>query len=272
MIRSRTLLALVTALAPPADALPNEYRGPGRASGPLSSGPVGGASASAISGSVLYSNGSLATAATGGGPAGVAPISRLANPDTSFGATCNTSGFRVADRFTVPIGEVWRIAEASVFAYQTQPAPGGDTTSTLTGARLRVWNGAPDDAASNVLFGNLTTNRQTATSFSGVWRVGAGMPMNLQRPIFRSRMGGLGLTLGAGEYWLEYSLLGSSVSGPFCPPSSTVSVDNRSLSFDVAGNQWLPIVDGGSQRPLQLPFELEGSIIAESVFADSFED
>lgn len=212
---------------------------------------------------VLYTNGTFTSAATGGGPAGTDPVSVLTAPDTTFGATCNNGSganpqaFRLADDFVVPAGG-WTVQKVTVFAYQTQAAPGGSTTSTLNGGFLRIWNGPPNNMASTVVFGDVTTNRQTATSWSGVWRVQNTTLTNVLRPIMAVEMGNLNIALPAGTYWLEYGLTGSTASGPFCPPNTTVSAANNALQFNVGTPGWAAVTDTGGARPLDLPFVIEG--------------
>lgn len=210
---------------------------------------------------LLYSNGALQTAATGGGAAGNEPVSALTAPDTSLGAGClgTATGFRLSDNFVVPAGG-WTINKLTVFGYQTQAAPGGSTVSTLTGGTLRIWNGAPNVAGSTVVFGDLTTNRVTATAFSTVWRAGSTTLTNVQRAAMAADFGNLSVTLTPGTYFIDYGLTGSTASGPFCPPNNVVSAANNALQLNVATATWTALTDGGSMRPLDLPFVLDGVV------------
>jgi hypothetical protein len=219
-----------------------------------------------ILGAPLYTNGALQTAATGGGPAGTSPVSVLNSPpDTTLGATCNTATFRLADDFTVPAGPNWTVTGVTVFGYQTQAGAGGSTVSTMTAGVLRIWNGPPNVGTSTVVFGDVTTNRLTTTSFSGVWRVTTTTLTNLQRPIMAVEMGGLSVNLAPGTYWLEYGISGSTASGPFCPPNATVATTNNALQFNVGTAAWVPATDGGSTRPLDMPFVIEGTAAAPAI-------
>jgi hypothetical protein len=200
----------------------------------------------------------MQTAATGGGPAGTSPVATLVPPDTTLGSTCNTTTFRLADDFTVPAGQNWTVTGVTVFGYQTQAAPGGSTTSTMTSGVVRFWNGPPNVGTSTVVFGDVTTNRLTATSFSNVWRVTNTTLNNLQRPIMAVEMGGFSANLPAGTYWVEYGIAGSTASGPFCVPN-TSTTGNNALQFNVAATTWAAAVDGGSMRPLDFPFIIDGT-------------
>jgi hypothetical protein len=208
---------------------------------------------------VLYSNGAVQTAATGGGAAGNEPVSATTAPDTSFGATCigNATGFRLADDFTVPAGG-WTVNKVTVFGYQTQAAPGGSTASTMTGGILQIWRGVPGAAGSTVVFGDATTNRQTATSFSGVWRAASTTLTNVQRPIMAVEFGGLTVNLTPGTYYADYGITGSGASGPFCPPNNVAAATNNGQQFNATTSVWGPVTDGGSLRPLDFPFVIDG--------------
>jgi hypothetical protein len=116
---------------------------------------------------VLYDNGPLVTHPGGG--AGGADASAL---QTAIGLNVYgfghavTSGFRVADDFTVT-GSGWTITDIVFFAYQT----GSSTTSTINNVNLRIWDGVPGQAGSNIVFGDTTTNRLTGTVWGNSYRV-----------------------------------------------------------------------------------------------------
>lgn len=212
---------------------------------------------------VLFSNGTVQTATTGGGAGGTDPVSVLTPPDSTFGATCNgAGGFRLADDFVVPAGG-WTINKLKFYAYQTQAAPGGSTVSTLTGATVQIWNGIPGDVGSTVVFGDTTTNRMTATSFSGVWRVQSTALTNVQRGIMTAEVGNLTLNLPAGTYWVDYGITGSTASGPFCAPNQVVSASNNGRQLN-AGT-WAAVTDTGGARPLDFPFMIEGPSLPVAV-------
>lgn len=227
---------------------------------PAGAGPVYRAPAA-----VLHTNGSLQTAATGGGPAGTSPVSVLTAPDTTLGAACNGAAagntFRLADDFTVPAGG-WRVNKVTVFGYQTQVAPGGATTSSFTAGVLRIWNGPPNVAGSTVVVGDTTTNVQTATSFSGVWRVSSTTLTNLQRPVMAVELSIPQTLLAPGTYWVEYGLTGSLAVTVFCPP---VAANGNALQFSAATSTWAAVTDTGSMRVLDLPFIVEGDLAGGSL-------
>lgn len=216
--------------------------------------------------SVLFANGTFVSQPTGGGPAGTDPVSVLTAPDTTLGAGCVTGdaavGFRVADNFTVPTGG-WTIQQINVFGYQTQAAPGGSTTSPFTGGTLRIWNGPPNVAGSTVVFGDTTTNRLGSTGWSGAWRVTNTTLNNLLRPIMRASLT-VNQLLQPGTYWVDYSLT-VPTGAAFCPPNTTAAATNNALQFSVATSTWAALADGGSLRPLDLPFEVVGTAAAAPI-------
>ena len=118
---------------------------------------------------VLYDNGPIVTHPGGG--FGGADASAL--QDVSLGM--GTYGFghqisannRVADDFTVPAGSPWTIDTITFYAYQT----GSTTTSTITDVRVQIWDGPPMVDGSNIVFGDLVTNRLASSTFSNVYRV-----------------------------------------------------------------------------------------------------
>jgi hypothetical protein len=208
----------------------------------------------------LYTNGSFISQPTGGGPSGTDPVSILQSPDTAFGSGCANNPFRLADDFTVPAGG-WTIQRVDVFGYQTQTAPGGSTVSPFTTGTLRIWNGPPN-AGGTIVFGDTTTNRQTTTGWSGVWRVLSTALTNQQRPIMRVSMDNLNITLPAGTYWVDFGIAPAS-GGAFCPPNTSTSATNNALQLATAPDTWQAVVDGGSGRPLDFPFQLFGTPAAQ---------
>jgi hypothetical protein len=206
----------------------------------------------------LYTNGSLISQLTGGGPSGTDPVSILQTPpDTDLGFGCTNNPIRLADDFTVPAGG-WTIQRVDVFGYQTQDPPGGSTVSPFTTGTLRIWSGPPNAGGSTIVFGDTTTNRQTSTGWSGVWRVPSFALTNQQRPIMRVTMDNLNITLPAGTYWLDFSIAPASGTA-FCPPNTSTSATNNALQLATAPNTWQAVVDGGSGRRLDFPFQLFGT-------------
>ena len=177
-----------------------------------------------LRGPVLYDNGPLVT--NPGAGAGGADVSLLSN--TTLGETTLGYGHqvsddnRVADDFTVT-GLGWNIDSIRFYAYQS--FAGSDT---ITAVNLRIWDGDPSDAASNVVFGDTTTNRLDTTGFANIYRLSetaSGGFDNTDRAVQANDVA-VGTTLGPGTYWLDWQSDGSAASGPWAPPISFLDQTN----------------------------------------------
>jgi len=165
-------------------------------------------------------------------------------------------GYRVADDFTVP-APGWNIQTVKFFAYQT----GSTTQSTITGVTLQIWSGVPGQGT--VVFGDTTTNRMTATTFSGIYEsIDTNLTAN-NRPIMMQTVA-VNFTLPPGTYWLDWATNGSLSSGPWAPPMrirGQVSVPNANAMQYITS--WAPLQDSGSLTPDDLPFVIEGTVVPE---------
>lgn len=157
------------------------------------------------------------TAITTGTNASGAPISSIAAGGTGFGSTMNeTIFFRLADDFTIPAGETWKIDSLITFGYQTGSTP---AASTFTAGYVRLYNGIPG-AGGTLIGGDTTTNRLVSSGFSGIYRVNNNTSTDVTRPLMRLRLSVPATTpamLPAGTYWISWSAKGSLASGPFAP-------------------------------------------------------
>ncbi len=203
---------------------------------------------------VLYDNGPYFNS-PGGGPGG-ADASIL---QTSLGlnvlgfAHQQSSNFRVADDFVIPAGQTWTINEAVFYAYQT----GSTTTSTITGVNVRIWNGQP--GVGTVVFGDTSTNRMSATTWSNCYRYSDTSP-GTTRPLMRQTVT-IGVTLGEGHYWIDWQSSGSLASGPWVPPITITGQATTGDALQYASGVWAPIIDNGTaQTPQGLPFVLDGTM------------
>ncbi len=201
---------------------------------------------------VLYNNGPFVTAP------GLSVVQTLTPVFHTVLGFASTSAFTLADEFTVtdPVG--WRIDTAEVFAYQT----GSTTTSTFNGIRMQIWNGDPSLPTSSVIWGDLVNNRLASTSWTGNYRVVETAQTGTTRPVM-SIVGNVGKILGPGTYWLEYSLSGTSASGPFAPPITIPGqlVTGNALQRVLSTNTWAPITSGLAPNPISaqgMPFVLVG--------------
>jgi len=199
---------------------------------------------------LLLDNGPFVTH-PGGGPGG-SDYSMLESPDVNygFGNQQNIPNY-VADDFTVP--STWGVDSLVFFGYQT----GSSTTSTFTGLYVAIWDGEPGVTGSTVIWGDMTTNILTASRWSNCYR--GNDLVGTTRPIMRLVAVPTGLSLPAGEYWIEWAATGSLSSGPWAPPITIPGQfdTGNALQFTTTAGAWAPIVDG--TNPKGLPFMIYGT-------------
>ncbi|HRQ40767.1 MAG TPA: proprotein convertase P-domain-containing protein [Chloroflexota bacterium] len=202
---------------------------------------------------ILYDNGPLITHPGGGaGGADVSALQTALGMDTFGFGNQVAAGNRVADDFTVT-GGGWFINTITFFGYQT----GSSTTSTFTAVNLRIWDGPPNDPTSNVVFGDTTTNRMTATGWSNIYRTLDTALSATDRPIM-ANVTDINTFLPPGTYWVDWQANGTLASGPWAPPISILgqTTTGNAMQFTTAG--WANLVDGGTLTPQGLPFIIEG--------------
>ncbi len=201
--------------------------------------------------STLFDNGPIATSSGTG--FGGADESFVQAPLTFFGSNLNKAQYyRIADDFSVS-GNSWNVTSIEFYCYQT----GSSTTSTITAAFCRIFNGDPGLPQTSVVWGDTSTNRLTNASFSNIYRVNSSG--NTQRPIMKIVMNTPGLSLPAGNYWIEFSALGSLTSGPWCPyvTLNNTPVTGNGLQFTGSSGGYLPINSTYGQG---VPFRINGTL------------
>ncbi len=221
------------------------HGGPGVTTGPITVAPSSRA--------LLYSNGPMYNSEGTG--AGGANESIMEAVHTTYGWGCQLSaGNSMADNFEVTAN--WTIDEIVVYGYQT----GAPTTSSITGGYIRVWDGDPM-AGGAIIYGDLTTNLMTSTTWTNIYRNNDGPGGSTNRAIMEVVCATPGLSLTPGMYWVEYTLDGStSFSGPWSPyvvvaGQNSGNGDNNGLQ-NIAGT-WGVLADGGFGQ--DLGFEIIGS-------------
>ena len=207
---------------------------------------------------VLHDNGPLVTHPGGGfGGADASALQTAIGLNVyGFGHAVAT-GFRLADDFTVPGPAPWSITDITFFAYQT----GSTTTSTITDVNLRIWDGPPGQAGSNIVYGDTTTNRLATSTFTNIYRAIDTSLLDSNRPIMADVVT-VNTTLPPGTYWLDWQTGGSLASGPWAPPVSIVgqAVTGNGLQYDPTAATWNPLIDTGTAAAQQdLPFVIEGT-------------
>jgi hypothetical protein len=213
---------------------------------------------------VLWDNGPQVTHPGGG--FGGADASRLqttlAMNTLGFGNQF-TLGYRMADDFEITDPSGWGIDTVTFFAYQTG-AP--IDPSTITGVYYQIWDGPPDDPGSNIVWGDLVTNRLVDSTWTNIYRDSETAPEVNNRPIMASTTSA-GLWLPPGTYWLDWTTDGSGTSGPWAPPITILgeTTTGNALQYTTA---WAPAVDTGTTTQQGMPFIITGEVEFEPILVE----
>ncbi|MFH1152190.1 MAG: IPTL-CTERM sorting domain-containing protein [Pseudomonadota bacterium] len=200
----------------------------------------------------LYDNGPMATCTgCGDGGADESILQSLSLGMGTYGFGCQiVNNNSVADDFEVTGN--WLIDTITVFAYQT----GSGNTSTINDVRLRIWDGQPGAVGSSVIWGDLATNILSASIFSNIYRTLETSPGTTVRPIMANTVT-VGKALTPGTYWLEWQVGGSSGSGPWAPPLTTLGQSTTGNALhNLNDGGFNPLLDAGNQQGL--PFIIQG--------------
>ena len=182
-----------------------------------------------------------------------------------------TGGVRLADDFTVPTGQTWRLTGMQLFAYQP-----GALSAPVSGATLRIWNGVPGEAGSSVVFGDTSTNRLNNVAAMDAYRVftttvgPAIMSPDTSRRLYAVTLN-TNLTLGPGTYWLDWQLSNSSGNPPLFVVPVTLSGTRTLPGWNAklfADGAWTSVNDtgkpeGATDAAQDIAFVLLGSPGAE---------
>jgi len=163
-------------------------------------------------------------------------------------------GNRMADDFEVTDPAGWQMDLVTFFAYQW----GSTTTSTITGVYYQIWDGPPDNPASSVVFGDLTTNRLVNTYWSNIYRV-LDITMTDDKNPIMTNVASAGVYLPPGTYWLDWMTDGSLTSGPWAPPISINGQTTTGNAMQYVGG-WEPALDTGTATQQGMPFILQGYV------------
>ena len=171
----------------------------------------------------------------------------LIAPSTTLGVGNQTSaGNSVADDFTVAAGSSWNVSSLDFFGYQT-----GSTGFTFQQATWAIHLG---DANTGTIVASGVTNL-TNGGLQG-YRVTPSTLTNTQRGIYKAQADVTDFTLGAGHYWLSWSLTGSLASGPWQPLTSDGRAGNAMQA--PSGGAFSAWSDAGSGLTGELPFAING--------------
>lgn len=251
--RSLAILSVSSLLAGAAFAQANDTSNSAVIGRPSVGYPYGGTTAAPF----LFSNGTFITGlGNGSGGANTSEITATYNT-FGYGSALST-GFRIADNFTVPSGQAWDLTTMHWFAYQTNST----TTPTITSINVRIWAGSPFGGGT-VLAGDTTTNRLTSSTFSGVYRVTPTTLTSIARPIMDCTVDMTWApVLAPGTYYVDVQVGGTLASGPWAPPTAPAqqggpSTDNGE-QFSGTTLTWALTQDGTALVPQDFPFTLAG--------------
>lgn len=185
-------------------------------------------------------------------------ISRLHPEHVSFGPGINFAyGYMLADDFTLDAAAT--INELEVYAYQSY----SPTTSTMTGLYFQIYDGSPMDGG-QVVWGDLTTNRMTATAWTECFRCGhsGSNPTNNERPIMSITASGLGIQLEAGTYYIAWGVTGTGEYGPYGIPVTIAGEPATGDAMQYDGNGWWRelYMDQNYNCPAGAAFRLSGTV------------
>ncbi|CAN5775781.1 hypothetical protein BH11PLA1_BH11PLA1_05100 [soil metagenome] len=212
----------------------------------------------------IRSAGLVGTGAAAGGT-GISQIpASTPTQATTLGATSlipltGTTGFALADDFSVPNGVTWAISTIKTYAYRTGSGTG---SSGLTNAVLQVFSGVPGAGGVSV-YGDLTTlmpiGGTVTQAWTGIYRTGNGIVNDANRPVWEFTVPTAGLSLTAGSYWVAYAFTGPAC---FTPPTVPFrATDNGRQATNARSTPtWAPVFDGGAPTlPLGFPFIVSGT-------------
>lgn len=173
-------------------------------------------------------------------------LSVLSSPATTFGFGAQTgSANAVAEDFVVA-GADWTVQSLTFYAYQT-----GSAAFTFTNATWSVVSG-------DVNSGTVVASGTTAVTSGGRvgYRVTSTTLTDTNRGIYAAIADVPDFSLGAGSYWLRWSLTGTLASGPWQPPTADAAIGNAAQSL--TGAPYATLVEAGSGLNVTLPFTING--------------
>lgn len=210
---------------------------------------------------VLWDNGPLITHPGGGYNGFDASVLQTALSMNTYGFGAQYSvGNRMADEFTITGHKGWKIEQLTFFSYQTGTYT-DPPASTFTGLYYQIWDGPPDNPASSVIYGNLTTNRLISTAWTDSYRVVDYAMTNNTRPIMTT-IASADVYLPPGTYWLDWMFDGTGSSGPWAPPITILgqTTTGNALQYTASSAAWGPANDSGTLTQQGIPFVVTGCV------------
>ncbi len=203
-------------------------------------------------GIVLYDNGPLVNSpgtGAGGADESVLQNSSLGMNTYGFGFQFASSNW-IADDFTVPAGG-WTVSKFVFYGYQT----GSTTTSTITGIHFVIYDGVPGQPGTNIVWGDVTTNRLTSSVWTNIYRVLETSSGDMNRPIMENSCDA-SFHLNQGTYWVAWQTDGTLGSGPWAPPVTINGQSTTGNALQSTDDQatWNNASDSGGNMQQDFPF------------------
>jgi hypothetical protein len=226
---------------------------------------------------VLYDNGPFITEPDGG--FNNAARSTVQAPSVLRGVKCYAGNSRLADDFTVPPGQRWRIDAVTVYMYQPADSVpyGFPPASPIYQLNLMLYDAPPNQPPfpehqppdPHWIAGDYWVNVLAETGWTGAYRVPGSDPGNDTRPIMYAKGGILRVpVLSAGTYWICWGTLGAKVSGPYSPPVTPAKLpgDSNARVYEggIQHGAWSTVYDPDLGQNHDFPFRLEGARLAVS--------
>ncbi len=188
-----------------------------------------------------------------------------------YGATF--SAVRLADNFTVPAGQTWKISSVTIYGFvQNWLAD----QSPFAGGVLQIWDGQPGDAGANVIFGDLTTDRLLSSTRNGVCVISntavpaPGINPDFNRCLYENKLSiAPTITLGPGTYWIDFATNTFSNGAQFyrqvIVPGARTQNGWDARQFLHSTGTWSDVIDGGRPTsapdvPQDIAFKVNGTI------------
>ena len=151
-------------------------------------------------------------------------------------------------------GPHYNVTSIDLYTYQT-----GSVPPSITEVYVQIWDGDPSGDTANVVWGNLSVDILEDVVSANTYRASETSATDTSRPIQKVTAATDNLTLGAGTYWIEFSLAGSGASGPWAPPIAILGEATTGNALQFASGAWQALVDGGSFTPQGIPFQIYGT-------------
>mmetsp|Transcript_14373 Transcript_14373/g.15031 ORF Transcript_14373/g.15031 Transcript_14373/m.15031 type:complete len:1153 (+) Transcript_14373:2-3460(+) len=199
----------------------------------------------------IYSNGNLITS-YGGGYNGY-DVSELTSGYSSLGYNVQyQDGYFAQDNFIIT-GNSWSITSIDFFVYQINSS---SVVSPIKSAFLEIYQGSNFEGL--LVFGDMSTDRLSSTSWSQIYRTNTGDLLSKLRPIMKVTVTCV-VSLEPGEYFFKVGFIGDDTSQYPDPYMPVVSPQ------DGTGNARQIVTGGGVvQINAEFPFIIRGSLFTHT--------